>query len=165
MSQPPFNPDEFLAAWQRGGRPTYGAVGGEPTLPAIRTNETLDAAEYINQPVEAPPRRPNEGPLFSVVEMADGKGGSAFGIRCNDGLGRWFPNRYPTVELADAKCGWLIQEWKEERPTILIEGFRNTVEDDDHGSLDPSSNTIVPAGKVGGCEPAPIAPRPISPAM
>jgi hypothetical protein len=107
-------------------RPVYGTMGGEPTLPAIKPSDTLDAAEYINGPVEAPPRPRYEGPLFSVVEMADGRGGSAFGIRRNDGLGRWHPTRYLHLEEAESWKDWLVLEWLEGRETVLIEGFRCT---------------------------------------
>ena len=126
MSQPPFDPQKFLEAFQRGDRPVYGAVGGEPSLPAIRAADALDAAEYINSQQEAEPRPRYEGPLFSVVEMADGRGGSAFGLRRNDGLGRWHPIRYRSQEEAQSWHDWLVLEWCEGRETILVEGFRCT---------------------------------------
>ena len=130
MSQP-FDPQEFFNKYQRGERPVYGAQGGEPSLPAIRAAETLETAAYLHQPVPAEVSVPEKGRrLFDVVEMADGSGGSAYGLRRNDGLGRWHFVRFADREVAEKCRDRLTLEWLEGQETILVEGWRNTYEEE-----------------------------------
>ena len=122
-------PEEFLAQQHKRPRSPTGADARLAALGGVQGWEDLaQVAEGMDDQewdVEMHSAMDEAVQLFTARIMAEG-GRDWWGVRSHDGF--WAPHRHVKLEDAERARDELTLAWLEGDETILVEGFKNTME-------------------------------------